>query len=82
MQPVIEIRIRSFYTSKEADIAPSSTFTVQRDDSGKEPDWAKMIIGMLARVSEQTKGIPCTEVRPMTKDEAEAFVAEENDGAQ
>lgn len=77
--PIFEIRVRAFYTSHEADIAPSTTVLVQADSSGQQPDWDKLLRHQVKAVAEQIHEFPATNIRAMTLAEADNFRADEGE---
>lgn len=76
-EPIYEVTVRGFYTSKEADIAPSATVLVSPDGSGKMPDWDRLLTHLVKTVAEEIHGAPLTEIRSMTPDEAKEFREQE-----
>lgn len=78
--PIIEITVRAFYTSIEADAVPSTRVQVQENGSGKLPDWDKLMAHLVKGVAEQIHGAPMTDIRPMTRDEVDIYCADEGEG--
>lgn len=71
--PILKITVCGFYTSKEADIAPSASVLVQADGSGEPPDWDRIVRHLVKSVAESIHEAPLTEIRAMTLDEAKVY---------
>lgn len=75
----IEVVVRRFYTSDEADFTKQSTFDVAPDGNGP-PDWGKLMAHMVERTGpEPDNDFPLSNVREMTLAEANAYRAENDD---
>lgn len=80
-EPIFEIVVRGFYTSKEADVSPSTIILVQPDGSEQLPDWGRIMPQLIKKVAEQIHEFPATEIRLMTKDEVDEFRENEKESA-
>lgn len=68
---VVEITVRRFYQSDEAEMALSTKFDVTPTEAPR--DWGAIMDHMIARVAEQLDGLPLTTVREMTLPEVEDY---------
>ena len=67
---IIEVRVRMFFTSDEADVAPESTALVTPQTNS---DWQGFMRTMIGHVAESVAGMPATNLRPMTEAEIDAY---------
>lgn len=72
---MLEIRLRTFFTSDEADFSPSVAAVVDPATfkDGAIPDWTKVVEGLRATALDAVKDAPLTNIREMTKEEIAAY---------
>lgn len=69
---MIEVTVKRFYTSEEADFVKSSTFDVLT--TGPERDWAKLMEHMVERNGpDPDADFPLNNVREMTPEEVATY---------
>lgn len=72
----IEVRLRTFFKSDEADVCPSTTVTIDSADIEVVP-WTATVSKLVDQMNRQLEGAPLTNVRDMTPEEVEAYLVEE-----
>ena len=79
---IMEIRVRRFFTSDEADadITPSVTI-LQELKGGDVPHPNDAIARMLATIDGQLSKLPAADLRDMTLDEVREYRADEESGS-
>ena len=70
--PLIEIRVRTFYSGDEADAVPSTTVTIERDEIDKVP-WPQTVRALVKQIDSQLDGAPITNLHEMSSSQAEAY---------
>lgn len=75
---VVEIRIRTFHTCSECDLAPAITFTLHADMIGRN-NWPELLTKAVDSLDASMNGAPATGLRPMTRDEVREYQKSEND---
>lgn len=68
---VVEVTIRRFYHSDEADVEVKTTFDVTPTEETR--DWGVLMEHMISRLPDQLDGAPLTNVQEMTLPEAEEY---------
>ena len=77
----IEIRLRTFFTSDEFQITPSTTVTIDSAEIGKVP-WSETVEKLFKQTCAQMEGAPFTKLREMDAAEVEEHLAFEESKEQ
>lgn len=81
---MIELSVRTFFTSDEADIAPKLTAIVNVEKLPEgQFNWAGAVdaLARSGRASAESMGVQLTNLRPMTPDEIKEYLQQEQDEA-
>jgi hypothetical protein len=74
----IEITVRTFFTSDEADITPRVAVLVEQDKIGLT-DWKDVVVSLRKLTMDNLEGATVTNVREMTLEEIRAYREAESD---
>jgi hypothetical protein len=73
------LKISAMSTCDECDVVPSAEIIVDRDFSTKDLPLFEALQAMVRQLSEAMTDAPLENVRPMTRDEIQAYRDDEND---